>query len=143
MTCYGGSGARISTCCTRTRWAMVFFGSIFSFPLSASSICLSYGFSLFFSLLSLLSPPFPTNTDNRSTRAPLFSSVFFFPRRRYHPTSFFCAPPFFFFFYPFFLFFRRYVLSSHIRIVISPCCSRWGPCNGGAAAGRTMLRASV
>ena len=136
MTCYGGSGARISTSCTRTKWAMVCFSSIFfSLFLQAPSV----SHMVFFCLLSFLSPPLSINTNNRSTRGPLFSSFF----RRYHPSSSFCAPPFPPSLSPF-----PYVLSSHIRIVISPVVAAGahatavlhpaGSCSGRVISGRKI-----
>jgi hypothetical protein len=134
--CCGGSGVRISMCCTRTRWAMVCFGFIFHFLFQAPSVSHMVFFVFFPYLHHFLSTPIIY------LRVALFFLGFSF--RRYHPSSFFCAPPFFFFpssFFPF-----PYVLSSHIRIVISPVVAVGahamavpqpaGPCHERVISGR-------
>lgn len=126
---YGGSGARISMSCTRTRWAssFCFLFLLFFLVLQAPSV------SHVVLVLSLLSPPFSINTNNRSTRGP---SIFFFrrgPNLRLLRAAFFFPSPFL-------TYNQSYIPHSYCYFT---CCRRWGPCDDGAAAGRTMVQACV
>ena len=113
MTCSGGSGARISMSCTRTRWATVCFSSIFLFLFLQAPSVSHMVFSLFFLSSFLLISATCCEHQLSIYAWPFFLGLFLGAITHLRPS----ARRLFFFSFSLSV---RTVLSSHIRIVISP-----------------------